>query len=197
MPYLVRWPLPQAVAAYLRRAYAVRPDLPGSAPAQNGMGSGGRGGRGGKSRSGQDELMAQILLLHSALGLRPAVLDFAERLLRVWARCSRPLTSMRVRCSTTSPRASPTGTRTRSTSTAVRALAAELPADTVLAGFSLGSWFAQRPPRPSGPMPLPRSSCTPPEHLAVTWSGVPVQVHRYAVPTRGSTPPTSPLWESP
>ncbi|WP_353951658.1 dienelactone hydrolase family protein [Knoellia sp. S7-12] len=123
--------------------------------------------------------MPQILLLHSALGLRPAVLDFAERLRGCGHAVEAPdfyeghVFDDEV-----------AGIAHRDAHPEyfdhVRALAAELPSDTVLAGFSLGSWFAQRlaVERPEAGAAILLHSAGAPRG---DWSGVPVQVHRYAV----------------
>lgn len=123
--------------------------------------------------------MARILLLHSALGLRRAVLDFAEQLRERGHEVVAPdfygghVFDTEV-----------AGTAHRDAHPEyfdhVRSCAAELPDDTVLAGFSLGAWFAQRlaAKRPRARAAILLHSVTAPRG---TWSGVPVQVHRQAV----------------
>lgn len=122
--------------------------------------------------------MSGILLLHSALGLRPAVLDFAERLRSLGHVVEAPdYYEGRVFDDEDS------GIAHRDAHPEyfehVRALASQLPADTVLAGFSLGAWFAQRlaAKRPLAGAAILLHSAAP---ARGPWSGVPVQVHRYA-----------------
>lgn len=123
--------------------------------------------------------MARILLLHSALGLRPAVLDFAERLRGLGHAVDAPdFYEGHVFDDEAA------GIAHRDAHPEyfdhVRALAAELPGDTVFAGFSLGAWFAQRlaAKRPEAGAAILLHSAGAPRG---DWSGVPVQVHRYAV----------------
>lgn len=123
--------------------------------------------------------MAGILLLHSALGLRPAVLDFAERLRSLGHAVEAPdYYEGRVFDDEDS------GIAHRDAHPEyfehVRELASQLPPDTVLAGFSLGAWFAQRlaAKRPLAAAAILLHSAAP---ARGGWSGVPVQVHRYAV----------------
>lgn len=122
--------------------------------------------------------MASILLLHSALGLRPGVEDFAERLRGHGHELTVPdFYEGHVFD------AEPEGIAHRDAHPEyfehVRAVADEMPADTVLAGFSLGSFFAQRlaAKRPAARAAILMHSVTAPRP---PWSGVPVQVHRYA-----------------
>ncbi|MFC7485754.1 dienelactone hydrolase family protein [Knoellia sp. CPCC 206453] len=123
--------------------------------------------------------MARILLLHSALGLRPAVGDFAERLRELGHHVEAPdFYEGHVFDDEAA------GIAHRDAHPEyfdhVRAIAAELPADTAFAGFSLGSWFAQRlaAKRPEARAAiLLHSAGAPKGH----WSGVPVQLHRHAV----------------
>jgi dienelactone hydrolase len=123
--------------------------------------------------------MATILLLHSALGLRPAVLDFAEGLRELGHVVEAPdYYEGRVfddeACGIGHREAHPEYFEH------VRALASQLPPDTVLAGFSLGAWFAQRlaAKRPAARAAILLHSAAP---ARGAWSGVPVQVHRHAV----------------
>lgn len=122
--------------------------------------------------------MARVLLLHSALGLRPAVLDFAEHLRRRGHHVDAP--DFYEGHVFTDEAA---GIAHRDAHPEyfehVRALAEALPVDTVLAGFSLGAWFAQRlaAKRPEARAAILLHSAASPRGA---WSGVPVQVHRYA-----------------
>ncbi|KRE42973.1 dienelactone hydrolase family protein [Knoellia sp. Soil729] len=123
--------------------------------------------------------MAAILLLHSALGLRPAVVDFAERLRELGHVVEAPdYYEGRVFDDEGS------GIAHRDAHPEyferVRALASRLPADTALAGFSLGAWFAQRlaAGRPHAAAAILMHSAAP---ARGAWPGVPVQVHRRAV----------------
>lgn len=122
--------------------------------------------------------MASILLLHSALGLRPGVDDFAERLRGHGHAVTVPdFYEGHVFD------AEPEGIAHRDAHPEyfehVRTVADGLPDDTVLAGFSLGSFFAQRlaAKRPGSRAAILMHSVTAPRP---PWSGVPVQVHRYA-----------------
>lgn len=121
--------------------------------------------------------MASILLLHSALGLRPAVLDFAARLSDLGHVVHAPdyyegHVFDDERAGIAHRDAHPEYFDT------VRAVAAELPAGAVFAGFSLGAWFAQRivARRPDAGAAILLHSAAPPRG---TWPGVPVQVHRH------------------
>lgn len=122
--------------------------------------------------------MASILLLHSALGLRPGVHDFAERLRGHGHHVSVPdfyrghvfdVESEGIAHRDAHPEYFEH----------VRSIADDLPEDTVLAGFSLGSFYAQRlaAKRPASRAAILMHSVTTPRP---PWSGVPVQVHRYA-----------------
>lgn len=122
--------------------------------------------------------MTRILLLHSALGLRPSVLDFAERLRGRGHDVAAPdFYEGHVFDN------EPEGIAHRDAHPEyfdhVRDLAAGLPTDTAFAGFSLGSWFAQRlaARRPDARAAILLHSAGAPRG---DWSGVPVQVHRYA-----------------
>jgi len=123
--------------------------------------------------------MAQILLLHSALGLRPAVLDFAERLRGLGHAVDAPdFYEGHVFDDEAA------GIAHRDAHPEyfghVRALAADLPGETAFAGFSLGAWFAQRlaSQRPEARAAILLHSAAAPRG---DWSGVPVQVHRHHV----------------
>lgn len=122
--------------------------------------------------------MASILLLHSALGARPGVHDFAERLRAEGHEVTVPdfyerhvfdVEAEGIAYRDAHPQAFDH----------VRAAADTMPADTVFAGFSLGSFFAQRlaAKRPDSRAAILLHSVTAPRP---PWSGVPVQVHRHA-----------------
>lgn len=122
--------------------------------------------------------MAHILLLHSALGLRPGVLDFAERLRALGHRVEAP---DYYRGHVFEDESGGVAHRDAHPEyfADVQALAEPLPPGAVLAGFSLGASFAQRlaARRPStGAAILLHAAGTPRR----AWPGVPVQVHRYA-----------------
>lgn len=125
--------------------------------------------------------MATILLLHSALGLRPAVGDFAARLEvlghdivtpdfydgQVYDRARHGIAHR--------DRIGPPALLDR-----VRAATTDLPDDAVLAGFSLGAWLAQRLAfgRPRARALILLHSCEAPTK---PWPGIHTQLHRYAV----------------
>ncbi|WP_435199328.1 dienelactone hydrolase family protein [Janibacter sp. GS2] len=122
--------------------------------------------------------MAPILLLHSALGLRPAVHDIADRLRSFGHEVTVPdFYEGHVFDGQAD------GIAHRDAHPEyfehVRSVADRLPAETVFAGFSLGAWFAQRlaARRPDSGGAILLHSCAPPRP---PWPGVPVQVHRYA-----------------
>ncbi len=122
--------------------------------------------------------MARILLLHSALGLRPGVHDLAERLRERGHDVHAPdFYEGHVFA------AEAAGIAHRDAHPEyfehVRSIADELPEDTVLAGLSLGAWFAQRlaAKRPRARAAVLLHMAAPPRP---PWSGVPVQVHRRA-----------------
>lgn len=122
--------------------------------------------------------MATILLLHSALGLRPGVHAFAELLRERGHEVEVPDFYeghvFEVEREGIAHRdAHPEYFET------VRELAATMPPATVLAGFSLGAFFAQRlaARRPRARAAILLHSVSAPRH---EWSGVPVQVHRHA-----------------
>lgn len=125
--------------------------------------------------------MSTILLLHSALGLRPAVTRFADALRERGHEVVTPdYYSGNVfddNCAGLSHRddVGPAQLLAR-----VRPVIDELPADTALAGFSLGAAFAQRlaADRPQAAAVILMHSVAAPRNGA--WSGQPVQVHRYA-----------------
>lgn len=121
--------------------------------------------------------MSTILLLHSALGLRPGVHEFAERLRERGHAVSVPDVYEghvfdRQADGIAHRDAHPEYFEH------VREVADGLAVDTVFAGFSLGSWFAQRlaANRPESGGAILMHSCAAPRR---PWSGVPVQVHRY------------------
>ncbi|WP_446665851.1 dienelactone hydrolase family protein [Flexivirga sp. B27] len=125
--------------------------------------------------------MSTVLLLHSAFGLRPAVLRFADALREHGHEVVTPDyyggNVFDDTCAGLSHRddVGPAQLLAR-----VRPVIDELPADTVLAGFSLGAAFAQRlaADRPQAQAVILMHSVAAPRHG--TWSGQPVQVHRYA-----------------
>lgn len=122
--------------------------------------------------------MAQILLLHSALGLRPAVLDFAERLRKQGHDVVAPDFYEGHVFDNEADGVAHRDAHPHYFET-VRVMASAMPAETVFAGFSLGAWFAQRlaAKRPHARAAILLHSAAPPRGA---WSGVPVQVHRYA-----------------
>lgn len=125
--------------------------------------------------------MTTILLLHSALGLRPAVARFADALRERGHDLVVPDyyagNVFDDNCAGLSHRddVGPAQLLAR-----VRPVIDELPADTALAGFSLGAAFAQRlaADRPEAAAVILMHSVAAPR--GGTWSGQPVQVHRYA-----------------
>lgn len=125
--------------------------------------------------------MTTILLLHSALGLRPAVTRFADGLREHGHRVVTPDyyagNVFDDTCAGLSHRddVGPSQLLAR-----VRPAIDELPDNTVLAGFSLGAAFAQRlaADRPHAGAVILMHSVAAPRHGR--WSGQPVQVHRYA-----------------
>ncbi|TWP36071.1 dienelactone hydrolase family protein [Leekyejoonella antrihumi] len=125
--------------------------------------------------------MSHILLLHSALGLRPSVLRFAEELRSAGHDVTTPdYYDGRVFDSEREGIAyrDEVGAGTLFKKRLLPQLAA-LPDDTVLAGFSLGAAFAQNLSlkRPAARAVLLMHSVAAPRG---DWSGQPVQVHRYA-----------------
>lgn len=122
--------------------------------------------------------MARILLLHSALGLRPAVTAFADQLRRLGHGVDVP---DYYEGHVFEGEAEGIAHRDAHPEyfERVRAIADALPADAVLAGFSLGAWFTQRlaARRPEARAAILLHSAAAPRG---EWSGVPVQVHRYA-----------------
>lgn len=121
--------------------------------------------------------MATILLLHSALGLRPGIHSFAELLRERGHEVEVPdFYEGHVfeveRDGIAHRDAHPEYFET------VRELAATMPPETVLAGFSLGAFFAQRlaARRPRAGAAILLHSVAAPRH---EWSGAPVQVHRH------------------
>lgn len=122
--------------------------------------------------------MATILLLHSALGLRPGVHTFADLLRERGHEVTVPDFYQGHVFDTEAPGIAHRDAHPEYVE-AVRELAATLPPETVLAGFSLGAWFAQRlaARRPGARAAILLHSVAAPRH---EWSGVPVQVHRHA-----------------
>lgn len=122
--------------------------------------------------------MATVLLLHSALGLRPGVEDLAERLRGHGHEVVAP-DYYEGHVFTDEAEGIAHRDAHPEYFEHVRAVADDLPAETVLAGLSLGAFFAQRlaARRPeAGAAILVHSVAAP----RPPWSGVPVQVHRYA-----------------
>lgn len=122
--------------------------------------------------------MATILLLHSALGLRPGVEAFADRLRERGHTVHVPDFYDGHVFETEAE-----GIAHRDAHPEyfdhVRSVADSMPADTVFAGFSLGAFFAQRlaAKRSGARAAVLMHSCAAPRP---PWSGVPVQVHRHA-----------------
>lgn len=125
--------------------------------------------------------MSTILLLHSAFGLRPAVIRFADALRQHGHDVLTPDyyggNVFDDTCAGLSHRddVGPAQLLAR-----VRPVLDDLPSDAVLAGFSLGAAFAQRlaADRPEAAAVILLHSVAPPRRGR--WSGQPVQVHRYA-----------------
>lgn len=122
--------------------------------------------------------MATILLLHSALGLRPGVHGLADRL-RAHGHTVEVPDFYEGHVFDTEAAGIAHRDAHPEYVEQVRSVADTLPADTVLAGLSLGAWFAQRlaSRRPEARAAILLHHCTAPRHA---WPGVPVQVHRYA-----------------
>lgn len=124
--------------------------------------------------------MASILLLHSALGLRPGVLGLADELAALGHDVVAP---DYYRGRVFDDEAGGIGHRDevggRRLFERVTRMIEDLPDDAALVGLSLGAAFAQRlaadRPRAVGVVLLHHAS--PPRG---TWPGQPVQVHRYA-----------------
>ncbi len=127
--------------------------------------------------------MSQVLLLHSAMGLRPAVRRLAEELVHLGHELVVPdYYEGRVfddaRVGTDHRDAVGAGTLFQRVQSHLTSLE-ELRPDAVLAGLSLGAAFAQALARHR---PLARAVVLL-HHVTAprdTWSGQPVQVHRYA-----------------
>lgn len=125
--------------------------------------------------------MSTILLLHSALGLRPAVLHFADALREHGHEVVAPDYYgghvFDEACAGLSHRDDVGPAQLLA---GVRPVLDDLPPDTVLAGFSLGAAFAQRlaADRPEAAAVVLMHSVAAPR--GGVWSGQPVQVHRYA-----------------
>lgn len=138
--------------------------------------------------------MATILLLHSALGLRPGVQEFAERLRGLGHTVTAP-DFYEGRVFDTEAEGIAHRDAHPEYFDHVREVADGLAEDAVLAGFSLGSFFAQRlaAKRPRSRGAILMHSVTAPRP---PWSGVPVQVHRYATDPWISPPAVEALGES-
>ena len=126
------------------------------------------------------ERMAHVLLLHSALGLRSAVHEFAADLRDLGHTVETPdyydghvFDSERDGIAYRDEVGVPTLMKR------AKGYLAGLPEDAVLGGFSLGAFFAQAfaAKRPDARAALLLHSVAPPQG---EWNGVPVQVHRYA-----------------
>lgn len=124
--------------------------------------------------------MSDILLLHSSLGLRPAVGHFAD-LLRAGGHTVRTpdFYDGRVFDHDVDGVAHRDEIGARELFGRARAGIGDLPDDAVLAGFSLGAAFAQRlaADRPQARAVILLHSVATPRG---EWTGQPVQVHRYA-----------------
>ena len=124
--------------------------------------------------------MAHILLLHSALGLRPAVLEFAELLRADGHSVHAPdYYERNVFDEESAGIAYRDSVGIPTLMARARAELDRCPPETVLAGFSLGAFFAQAfaGKRPHAQAAILLHSVAPPRG---EWNGVPVQVHRYA-----------------
>ncbi|WP_265442439.1 dienelactone hydrolase family protein [Flexivirga meconopsidis] len=125
--------------------------------------------------------MTTILLLHSALGLRPAVTRFADQLReRGYDVVSPDYYAGNVFDDTNAGLSHRDDIGPAQLLKRVRPVVDELPDDAVLAGFSLGAAFAQRlaADRPDARAVILMHSVAAPRNDQ--WSGQPVQVHRYA-----------------
>ncbi|NNG38564.1 carboxymethylenebutenolidase [Flexivirga sp. ID2601S] len=122
-----------------------------------------------------------ILLLHSALGLRPAVTRFADQLReRGYDVVSPDYYDGSVFDDTCAGLSHRDDVGPAQLLKRVRPIVDQIPEDTVLAGFSLGAAFAQRlaADRPDARAVILMHSVAAPRDGA--WPGQPVQVHRYA-----------------
>lgn len=124
--------------------------------------------------------MSHVLLLHSALGLRPAVLTFADRLRDLGHAVEAPdFYDGNVFEDEPAGIAYRDAVGARDLLSRVGPALDALPADAVLAGFSLGSAFAQSlaRSRPESRAVILMHSVAAPRGV---WPGQPVQVHRYS-----------------
>jgi dienelactone hydrolase len=124
--------------------------------------------------------MSHILLLHSALGLRPAVRDFADRLRALGHTVDTPdYYDGRVFEDQAAGIAYRDEIGPKDLLARLAPALESLPNEAVLAGFSLGSAFAQNlaRKRPDAQAVILLHSVAAPRG---EWSGQPVQVHRYA-----------------
>jgi dienelactone hydrolase len=139
----------------------------------------GRAGRGGAA--GKDDHMAEVLVFHHAQGLTPGVHDFAGRLRAAGHVVHAPdLYEGRVFADLESGVAHARQVGFDVITRRARAAAAELPADLVYAGFSLGVVPAQElaQTRPGARGALLFHACVPPAEFGGPWpQGVPVQIH--------------------
>lgn len=124
--------------------------------------------------------MSHLLLLHSALGLRPAVTDFADRLRERGHTVQTPdYYDGTVFDDEQAGIAHRDAVGTKELFGRLSETVAALPDDAALAGFSLGSAFAQTlaARRPQARAVILMHSVAAPRG---DWQGQPVQVHRYA-----------------
>lgn len=126
--------------------------------------------------------MAHVLLLHSALGLRPAVTSYTDALRERGHTVVTPdYYDGHVFGSTDAGMAHRDGIGGRKLMARARTHLDHLPDDAVLAGFSLGAFFAQAfaARRPAARACVLLHNVEAP--LGGEWNGVPVQLHRYAI----------------
>lgn len=125
--------------------------------------------------------MAHVLLLHSALGLRPAVISVADDLRAAGHTVITPdYYEGRVFDTESEGLAYRDATGVPALMRRAATSLDNLPDDAVLAGFSLGAFFAQAftAKRPQARATVLFHSVAAPRG---PWNGVPVQLHRYTV----------------
>ena len=123
--------------------------------------------------------MAHIVLFHSALGLRPAVTDFADRLRALGHTVDAPdYYDGNVFDNEKKGIAFRDAIGVPSLLSQAEQALDNAPDDAVLAGFSLGAFFSQvfASKRPNARAAILMHSAAAPRG---DWNGVPVQVHRY------------------
>lgn len=123
--------------------------------------------------------VTRLLLLHSAIGLRPAVLDFADQLRERGHEVIAPdYYDGQIFDDTADGIAYRDEVGPKVLLQRLQPVLQELPPDTALAGFSLGAAFAQHlaTRRPETPALFLLHSVAAPRQ---EWPGIPVQVHRY------------------